>query len=781
MTTVEPRTQLERPSCPTCSWTPRCAPTSSRPTSSGAPPPRRTRSRARSPRTAATPSIWDTFAATPGRVRDGDTGDVACDHYHRYADDVALMRELGLGGLPVLDLLAAAVPRAGRRAQPARRRRSTTGWSTSCSRPGIDALGDALPLGPAAVPRGRRRLAGPRHRGAGSPSSPTAVGGLLGDRVGHFITLNEPWCSAFLGYGSGHHAPGRGRPRRPPSRPATTCCSATGWPSRRCARAAPTPEVGITLNLYPVDAGRRLAGGGRPGAPDRRPAQPLVPRPGAARRATPPTSGGPRPAAPGRPGPRRRPRDDRRAARLPRRQLLHAPRGPRPRRTRAPTSAEFGHRGLPRGRQRLGGRPGRADRGAGPGGPRLHRRCRSTSPRTARPGSTRSAADGSVHDPDRLAYLAAHLAACARAREAGADVAGYFAWSLLDNFEWAEGYAMRFGLVHVDFATQRRTVKASGAWYARFVARRPRRHTDAMTRQPRTPPDPRGGGRGAPGSAGARRRGSINGSAQVSERAPPGRRGRDRRARLRAQPGRPHAGHPAHRRGRAGHRRVRGAGLRRAVLRRRGPRHRRRAQPTPGCQLVLLLAHAGAPQRAPRRLPDPPARRRRAAAVAARRRHAARADPGARRCPWSSAAAPPSDQQGAYVDADNVAGRPARRRPPRRTAAAARIATIAGPADMVVGPRPATTGYLAGLAAAGLPSRRRRSSSRGDFSQDSGEAAMRVLLARRPDLDAVFCANDLMAAGALRVLREAGLDVPERRRRSSASTTRRWPCRRTRR
>jgi beta-glucosidase len=78
-------------------------------------------------------------------------------------------------------------------------------------------------------------------------------------------------------------------------------------------------------------------------------------------------------------------------------------------------------------------------------------------------------ADGSVSDPDRLAYLAAHVAACARAREQGADVAGYFAWSLLDNFEWAEGYAMRFGIVHVDFETQRRTPKASGAWYSQFV------------------------------------------------------------------------------------------------------------------------------------------------------------------------------------------------------------------------------------------------------------------------------------------------------------------------
>ncbi|HRD63242.1 MAG TPA: LacI family DNA-binding transcriptional regulator [Nocardioides sp.] len=115
------------------------------------------------------------------------------------------------------------------------------------------------------------------------------------------------------------------------------------------------------------------------------------------------------------------------------------------------------------------------------------------------------------------------------------------------------------------------------------------------------------------------------------------------------------------------------------------------------------------------------------------------------------------DQAGAYVDADNVLG--ARLAVDhlvhrgRRT-----IATIAGPADMVVG-RTRHEGYLAGLTAAGLE----HSDDlvvHGDFSQDSGESAMRVLLSRRPDLDAVFCANDLMAAGALRVLREAGLDVP---------------------
>ncbi len=85
-------------------------------------------------------------------------------------------------------------------------------------------------------------------------------------------------------------------------------------------------------------------------------------------------------------------------------------------------------------------------------------------------------ADGSVDDPERLAFLTDHLAASARAIEDGANVAGYFAWSLLDNFEWAEGYAMRFGLVHVDFASQRRTTKASGHWYSGLM----RAHRDGI-------------------------------------------------------------------------------------------------------------------------------------------------------------------------------------------------------------------------------------------------------------------------------------------------------------
>jgi beta-glucosidase len=79
-------------------------------------------------------------------------------------------------------------------------------------------------------------------------------------------------------------------------------------------------------------------------------------------------------------------------------------------------------------------------------------------------------ADGSIHDPDRVRYLQLHIDATADAISEGVDVRGYFAWSLLDNFEWAEGYSKRFGLVRVDYDTQERTIKDSGDWYRRFLA-----------------------------------------------------------------------------------------------------------------------------------------------------------------------------------------------------------------------------------------------------------------------------------------------------------------------
>jgi beta-glucosidase len=91
------------------------------------------------------------------------------------------------------------------------------------------------------------------------------------------------------------------------------------------------------------------------------------------------------------------------------------------------------------------------------------------------------APDGAVHDPERTAFLAAHVEACAAAIADGVPLRGYFVWSLLDNFEWAHGYDQRFGIVHVDFATQDRRVKDSGRWYAELL----RAHREAsMTGAP---------------------------------------------------------------------------------------------------------------------------------------------------------------------------------------------------------------------------------------------------------------------------------------------------------
>ncbi len=81
------------------------------------------------------------------------------------------------------------------------------------------------------------------------------------------------------------------------------------------------------------------------------------------------------------------------------------------------------------------------------------------------------AADGAVHDPDRIDYVRGHLSAVHDAISGGADVRGYFLWSLMDNFEWAFGYSRRFGMVHVDYGTQQRTIKDSGHWYRELIAR----------------------------------------------------------------------------------------------------------------------------------------------------------------------------------------------------------------------------------------------------------------------------------------------------------------------
>ncbi|MET0929977.1 MAG: GH1 family beta-glucosidase [Aeromicrobium sp.] len=417
------------------------------------------------------PSIWDTFSATPGRVDRGDTGNVAIDHYHRWREDVDLMAGLGLDAYR----FSVAWPRI----QP-----DGTGPGHAAGIAFYDRLVDGL------LDRGITPWATLYHwdlpealeQAGGWPVRDTAerfadyaaiVAEALGDRVGHWITLNEPWCSAFLGYAGGIHAPGRTDP--------VDAVAAShhlllghGLAVQRLREAAPAAQVGVTVNLYPVtpvddsgrhdDAVRRIDG-----LMNRWFLDPLL------------------------------------KGSYPKDVLTDL----------APvTDAAF----ILDGDTRTIAQPldflginyyTRHVVGAGlwPGTAGVRFRLENGLAQTATGWDidpdglleilgqvhrdypplpiylTENGAafddedvDGFVQDDDRIAYIESHLASVAAARAQGVDVRGYFAWSLMDNFEWAEGYAKRFGIVHVDYETQVRTPKASARWYADLI----RRHRTAI-------------------------------------------------------------------------------------------------------------------------------------------------------------------------------------------------------------------------------------------------------------------------------------------------------------
>lgn len=418
-------------------------------------------------------SVWDTFAARPGAVAGGDTGDPAADHYRRYADDVALMRSLGLTayrfslswprilpygtpeprGIEFYDRLVDRLLAAG--IQP---------WATLYHWDLPQSLED----------RGGWTARDTAYRFAEYAET---IAARLGDRVASWSTLNEPWCAAMLGYGSGVHAPGRTSPEGAVA--ATHHLLLGHGLAMDVLRQHTSTPSGITLNLYPVvadtpddadaDAVRRIDG-----LQNRLFLDPLL-------------------------------------------------RGGYPADLREDLS-RFGFDAVVRdGDEAVLGKPidwlgvnyYRGYRVAGsarpgstpagrewPGADQVHFVPDLAAPRTdsdwevhpsgltasllqvhrdyppvplyvtengaAYPDTLR---DGEVSDDDRIAFLDAHLRAAHDALAHGVDLRGYFYWSLLDNFEWAEGYAKRFGLVHVDYHTQQRTLKRSARWYAEVIAR----------------------------------------------------------------------------------------------------------------------------------------------------------------------------------------------------------------------------------------------------------------------------------------------------------------------
>lgn len=438
-----------------------------------------------------TPSVWDVFSRTPGKVRDGDTGDVATDHYHRYRDDVALMSELGLQ--------AYRFSISWSRVQP-------TGRGPAVER-GLDfyrrLVDELLSAGiqPVAtlyhwdLPQELEDRGGwPMRETAERFGEYAAIAGeALGDRVKLWTTLNEPWCSAFLGYGSGVHAPGRTDP--------ADALRAAHHLNLGHARAVSAlrgvlpadAKISITLNLHQVraltdapadlDAARRIDAvgnriftgpildGGYP-ADLRADTAHLVDwdtlvQPGdeAAIAApidllginyyTPTLVSAAEPD--GAPTPGEAAKHDAHGASEhspwpgSERVVFHLPPGEL-------TAMNWAID--PTGLYDLLTDTARRH----PGLPLMITENGAAFDDVLTP-------EGEVHDTGRIDYLHQHLAAMHRAIEDGADVRGYFLWSLLDNFEWSYGYSRRFGAVYVDYPTQRRIPKASAHWYAGTVQR----------------------------------------------------------------------------------------------------------------------------------------------------------------------------------------------------------------------------------------------------------------------------------------------------------------------
>ncbi|MGC4803946.1 GH1 family beta-glucosidase [Micromonospora sp. DT233] len=425
------------------------------------------------------PSIWDTFSRTPGKVHAGHTGDVACDHYHRYADDVALMAELGLRAYRY----SIAWPRI----QP-----DGTGPVEPRGLDFYDRLTDALlerGIDPIVtlyhwdLPQALEDRGGWTNRETAEhfAAYATAVHGRLGDRVRTWTTLNEPWCSAYLGYGNGLHAPGR--------RDAGAAFTAVHHLllghglAASALRAAGAQTVGITLNpadVQPADPNSAadaaavrlveglqnrifldpLTGAGYPAdvlEHVSRMVEPTFIRDGDEKLIAAPIDllgvnyysptyvagrpdGGGNSAHPGTEG-----------------AVEFLP--------NAEPRTEMGWTIEPAGLSRLLQRLA-ADY---PGLPLMITENGGAFP--DRVGAAGPNEVGRVADDDRIAYLDGHLRAVHEAIGRGVNLRGYLVWSLLDNFEWAEGYAKRFGIVHVDYPTQRRTPKASARWYQEVISR----------------------------------------------------------------------------------------------------------------------------------------------------------------------------------------------------------------------------------------------------------------------------------------------------------------------
>ena len=386
------------------------------------------------------PSIWDTFSHTPGKVLNGDTGDVADDHYHRYREDVDLMTDLGVGYYR----FSLAWPRL----QPNGRGALNPTGLDFYERL-LDALAEAgiepwVTLYHWDLPQALQDAGGwpARDTAQRFAAYAAAVHERLRDRIAWWTTFNEPWVAACVGHAEGRHAPGL-RDAAAARRAAEHMLAGHRLAVEAMRAQDPGGRFGITLNLSPVtpasgaeadvDAARRIDA-----LLNRQFLDPVLSGDG--------------------------PPLDWLGVNYYMRHVVRAgePSG-RPSPWVGSEDVEFVSRGLPRTDM---GWEIDAD-GLYDVLTRVHR----DYPPLPLYVTENGAAFEGVDDPQRIAYLDGHLRAAHRAIADGVDLRGYFVWSLMDNFEWAYGYSKRFGLIHVDYDTLARTPKASARWFAQVTRR----------------------------------------------------------------------------------------------------------------------------------------------------------------------------------------------------------------------------------------------------------------------------------------------------------------------
>lgn len=410
-------------------------------------------------------NIWDRFSHTAGNVINGDHGDVACDHYHRWTDDVALIKQLGLQAYR-FSISWARVLSSGR------------GTVNAKGLDFYDKLVDALlaaGIKPNATlnhwdyPQALEDAGGWPHRDSAAWFADYArlMFEKLGDRVAFWSTHNEPWCTAFLGYGNGHHAPGICN--QVAAYQAThNLLRAHGLAVQAFRASGAKGQIGIVLNPQhyvpaserelDVAARERVYANGvsiflDPIYKGQYPAHLM--------------------AWLGAHAPQVQAGDM---------ETIHQPidfLG-----VNYYMSERVSHNyegGVLKTRSEMLSEPGwgrtEMNWGIAPNG--LQEMLKDISAKYGNPDvyvtengcafPDTASAGGEYLDHNRVNYLRQHFWAAHAAIEAGVNLRGYYVWSLMDNFEWAWGYGRRFGLVHVDYATLKRTPKLSARWYSQVI------------------------------------------------------------------------------------------------------------------------------------------------------------------------------------------------------------------------------------------------------------------------------------------------------------------------